>query len=135
LLCKFGTLQIKNDFEPSPPAITEALKPSSLYTMLQIPKLSIVFHIGLMKFERYILDIYGSKDAPKLIVANKCDLADKTLVSSTEGKSFAEEMEFGFIETSAKTGMNVDGAFTTIVTEVIKRQQRLNALNTYLSFN
>jgi hypothetical protein len=72
------------------------------------------------------IERYGSKDAPKLIVANKCDLGDKTLVSSTEGKSFAEEMGFGFIETSAKTGMNVDDAFTTIVTEVIKRQQRLN---------
>jgi small GTP-binding protein len=72
------------------------------------------------------IERYGSNDATKLIVANKCDLSDKTEVSSTEGKSFAEEMGLGFIETSAKTGMNVDDAFTAIVAEVVKRQQKLN---------
>lgn len=46
-----------------------------------------------------------------ILVANKVDLEHVRVVSSEEGKQFAEEHELLFIETSAKTAHNVNKAF------------------------
>lgn len=46
-----------------------------------------------------------------ILVGNKVDLEHQRVVSTEEGAQFAEEHELIFIETSAKTGFNVDKAF------------------------
>ena len=46
-----------------------------------------------------------------MLIGNKCDLESKRQVSKEEGEKFAEENGLVFMETSAKTAMNVDEAF------------------------
>eukprot|EP01121_Diplochlamys_sp_Union-15-3_P004536 TRINITY_DN14720_c0_g1_i1.p1 TRINITY_DN14720_c0_g1~~TRINITY_DN14720_c0_g1_i1.p1 ORF type:complete len:207 (-),score=28.28 TRINITY_DN14720_c0_g1_i1:56-655(-) len=46
-----------------------------------------------------------------LLVGNKCDLEDKRAVSSKEGLDFALKNGIDFMETSAKTALNVKEAF------------------------
>mmetsp|Transcript_25727 Transcript_25727/g.45150 ORF Transcript_25727/g.45150 Transcript_25727/m.45150 type:complete len:186 (+) Transcript_25727:794-1351(+) len=53
-----------------------------------------------------------------ILVANKIDLADRE-VQTEEGQSFANEKGLLYIETSAKTGMNVAEAFTELAKVVL----------------
>lgn len=46
-----------------------------------------------------------------MIVGNKSDLDEKRQVSTEEGQRFAEENDLIFMETSAKTRVNVEAAF------------------------
>lgn len=46
-----------------------------------------------------------------MLIGNKCDLEAKRQVPKEEGEAFAEENGLVFMETSAKTAMNVDEAF------------------------
>mmetsp|Transcript_25961 Transcript_25961/g.25540 ORF Transcript_25961/g.25540 Transcript_25961/m.25540 type:complete len:176 (-) Transcript_25961:133-660(-) len=63
----------------------------------------------------------SSQDADIFLVANQVDLVENgeqpREVSTEEGKKFAEKHELsGFLETSAKSGLNVHEAFTTFCT-------------------
>jgi len=55
---------------------------------------------------------------PHLVVGNKCDLESDRKVSLEQGDQFIKE-RFGanipHIETSAKTGKNIEAAFTTLI--------------------
>jgi len=44
-------------------------------------------------------------------IGNKCDLEEKRVISQEEGKAFANSIGAQFMETSAKTGYNIDRAF------------------------
>lgn len=46
-----------------------------------------------------------------MLIGNKCDLEAKRQVSKEEGEAFAQEHGLVFMETSAKTAVNVDEAF------------------------
>lgn len=51
----------------------------------------------------------ASGNQTRMLIGNKCDLSDrKRVVSYGEGAQFAEEHGLLFMETSAKTGQNVD---------------------------
>lgn len=54
---------------------------------------------------------YGSPETVVILVGNKIDLEDQRDVSTEEGKKFAAENGFIFVETSAKTAENVEDAF------------------------
>jgi Ras-related protein Rab-2A len=51
-----------------------------------------------------------------MLVGNKSDLEGKRKVSRTEGVSYAAKHGMLFEETSAKTGSNVQKAFTDLLT-------------------
>jgi hypothetical protein len=53
-----------------------------------------------------------------MLVGNKTDLGDFRVVSTEEGKAFAEENGLYFFETSAKDSTNVDKAFHFLLTEI-----------------
>jgi len=55
-----------------------------------------------------------SESVPVVLCGNKIDLADKRQVETSEGQKLAETYGWPFIETSAKTGENVEEAFFTI---------------------
>ena len=66
---------------------------------------------------------YGRSDGVYLLIGNKSDLKDSIKVSSEEGKLLSKEIEaVEFIETSAKYGENVEKAFRTLVSHVLKKR-------------
>jgi len=57
------------------------------------------------------IDRYASENVNKLLVENKCDLADKRAVPYETTKAFADEIGIPFMETSAKNALNIEQAF------------------------
>jgi len=55
---------------------------------------------------------HGNKDMIVILVGNKSDIDHLRQVPTEEGQKLAEEKGLLFIETSAKTGQNVEEAFT-----------------------
>nr|CAH8873550.1 unnamed protein product [Trichobilharzia regenti] len=58
------------------------------------------------------------------LVGNKFDLDAKREVKQEEGESFAREHKLLFIETSAKTGANVEQAFSVTARAIYERLQQ-----------
>jgi len=63
---------------------------------------------------------YANRDIVLVLVGNKADLVDKSLrqVTEEQAKQLAAEHDIGFMEASAKSGFNVDDAFTLIVKKI-----------------
>jgi len=55
-----------------------------------------------------------------MLVGNKCDLKHLQAVLTDDAKSFAEQNNLAFIETSAMDSTNVDVAFETILIEIYR---------------
>eukprot|EP01083_Nonionella_stella_P004037 11614_1 len=64
------------------------------------------------------VDRYASDDVSILIIGNKSDLSDKREVCYDAAKSFADELNIAYIETSAKEAYNVDMAFRQIAKSI-----------------
>lgn len=57
-----------------------------------------------------------------VLAGNKADMAgDKRAVTSEEGQTFAEDNNLIFIETSAKTGMNVGEIFMSVAQRLVRQ--------------
>ncbi|XP_033121305.1 ras-related protein Rab-10-like [Anneissia japonica] len=56
-----------------------------------------------------------------MLLGNKCDMDDKRMVSKERGESFARENGMKFMETSAKTNINVETAFMTLAEDILKK--------------
>ena len=54
---------------------------------------------------------HGSTDMTVILVGNKCDLEHLRQVSTDEGQKFAKDNGLLFIETSAKTSLNVEEVY------------------------
>ncbi len=59
-------------------------------------------------------------DIPMFILGNKMDLADLISVQDQEVSSFVNEHKWQWAKSSAKTGENVEGAFISIASVVMK---------------
>ncbi len=59
---------------------------------------------------------------PVLVLANKIDLKDERVVDDEEIKKKFEELGIQYLETSAKTGENVDKAFELIIQKIFKEE-------------
>ena len=64
---------------------------------------------------------FGNKDVPFILIGNKVDLIKEigSVVDSENAKKFAESKGSIYIETSAKTGKNVDDAFNELTEKMI----------------
>ncbi|KAH9091272.1 hypothetical protein LEN26_018804 [Aphanomyces euteiches] len=67
------------------------------------------------------IDQKASEHVNKLLVGNKSDLIAERVVSTDAGKEFADSRGMDFLETSAKSGHNVNEAFTILAAQVKKR--------------
>ena len=65
---------------------------------------------------------YGKKNSSFLLIGNKTDLEDSRGITTEKGKELAETIQASdFIETSAKSGDNVEEAFSNLLTDVLSK--------------
>ncbi|XP_054077974.1 ras-related protein Rab-37 isoform X2 [Rissa tridactyla] len=64
---------------------------------------------------------YAQKDVVIMLLGNKADVSSERVVRTEDGASLAREYGVPFMETSAKTGMNVELAFLAIAKELKQR--------------
>ncbi|AYV78414.1 MAG: putative ras-related protein Rab-10-like protein [Edafosvirus sp.] len=69
------------------------------------------------------IDYHAQEHCCKLLIGNKCDLEDERAISHQKGEDTAKEYNIKFIETSAKTGVNINEAFTILIDDVVKKME------------
>jgi len=62
-----------------------------------------------------------SKSCANRFFGFRCDLTAQRQVSTAQGEQLAREYEMKFVETSARSNINVTDAFLTIATDVVER--------------
>lgn len=56
-----------------------------------------------------------------ILVGNKIDLEEQRVISTTQGEDLAQKLSLSYIETSAKTGENINDAFKMLALQMINR--------------
>uniref|UniRef100_T1J3T2 Ras-related protein Rab-8A n=1 Tax=Strigamia maritima TaxID=126957 RepID=T1J3T2_STRMM len=76
------------------------------------------------------IDEFASSDVEKMVLGNKCDTLEARKVSKERGEQLAVEYNIKFMETSAKTSINVTAAFITLAGDIkSKMEKKLEAAN------
>nr|XP_027224127.1 ras-related protein Rab-26-like isoform X2 [Penaeus vannamei] len=65
---------------------------------------------------------YAQDDVVIMLIGNKCDVNGERVVRREDGERLAREYNVAFMETSAKTGLNVDLAFMAVARELKARK-------------
>ncbi|MCJ1264428.1 Ras GTPase [Lobaria immixta] len=81
----------------------------------------------ILTFQQQILRVKDKDYFPIIIVGNKCDLDGERVVSRQEGEELARQFGCAFIETSAKSRINVDNAFFNIVREIRRYNKEMSS--------
>ncbi|XP_016377180.1 ras-related protein Rab-37-like [Sinocyclocheilus rhinocerous] len=63
---------------------------------------------------------YAQDDVVIMLLGNKSDMTSARAIRREEGEKLAREYGVIFLETSAKTGLNVDEAFMTVAKELVR---------------
>ena len=66
----------------------------------------------------------ANENASLILVANKCDIEDKRVISEDEGNKLAVENNISFVEASAKENINIKETFIKITEEVMNNVHR-----------
>ncbi|KFK44721.1 hypothetical protein AALP_AA1G294500 [Arabis alpina] len=79
-------------------------------------------HVTFENVERWLKELRDHTDANIVImlVGNKADLRHLRAISTEEAKAFAERENTFFMETSALEAVNVDNAFTEVLTQIYR---------------
>ncbi|XP_061577800.1 ras-related protein Rab-8B-like isoform X1 [Cololabis saira] len=65
------------------------------------------------------IEEHASSDVEKMVLGNKCDMTDRRQVSKDRGEKLAIDYGVKFMETSAKTSLNVEEAFYTMGRDIL----------------
>lgn len=68
-----------------------------------------------------ILRVKDAEDVPMILVGNKCDLEDERVVGKDQGQNLARSWNSAFLETSAKSKINVNEIFYDLVRQINRR--------------
>jgi len=83
-----------------------------------------------------IVNDYASEDIIKVLIGTKIDLKDKREITKTEAEKYCSKQNWcaEIIETSAKTGENVEDAFLNVANEIVKKNlQKCTGCGDYFS--
>lgn len=64
---------------------------------------------------------HANEEVEKMILGNKCDMEDKRVISKERGEAMARENGVRFLETSAKTNINIEQAFIELSESILVR--------------
>ncbi|KAK5611208.1 Ras- protein Rab-8B [Crenichthys baileyi] len=70
------------------------------------------------------IEEHASADVEKMMLGNKCDMNDKRQVSKERGEKLAIDYGIKFLETSAKSSINVEEGFLTLARDIMSRLNR-----------
>ena len=70
------------------------------------------------------IDRFANPGVCKILVGNKCDMEEIRKVTQDEGAELARHYEIPFLETSAKSSINVEQSFITMSKEIKKNIQK-----------
>ncbi|KAE8617154.1 hypothetical protein XENTR_v10008995 [Xenopus tropicalis] len=70
------------------------------------------------------IEEHASSDVERMILGNKCDMNDKRQVSREKGEKLAIDYGIKFLETSAKSSINVEEAFFTLARDIMTKLNR-----------
>ncbi|KAJ8247904.1 hypothetical protein GJAV_G00251890 [Gymnothorax javanicus] len=70
------------------------------------------------------IEEHASSDVERMILGNKCDMNDKRQVFKERGEKLAIDYGIKFLETSAKSSINVEEAFFTLGRDIMTRLNR-----------
>jgi len=83
-----------------------------------------------------VCDLYGDSDIVKVLIGTKIDLIEQRQIKKEDAQKECSKYNWcgDLIETSAKTGENVEGAFLKVAKELINRKfQKCQACGEYFS--
>ncbi|ORY58110.1 ras-like protein [Pseudomassariella vexata] len=86
-------------------------------------------------FQQQILRVKDKDYFPMVVVGNKCDLESEREVTRQEGETLAKNFGCKFIETSAKSRINVDKAFYDIVREIRRYNREMQGYSPHSGGN
>ncbi|PRP80437.1 Rab GTPase [Planoprotostelium fungivorum] len=69
------------------------------------------------------VDQHAQAGTNKMLIASKCDLIDAQVIHPSKGEALAKEYSIPFVQTSAKSSLNVDEAIIGLTKEIKKRVQ------------
>lgn len=67
------------------------------------------------------IDEHANEDVEKMILGNKCDMVDKRQVPRQRGEEVARQHNVPFLETSAKSNVNVEKAFMDLTQAILNK--------------
>jgi GTPase KRas len=76
--------------------------------------------LKVKEFYDHVLRVKDVESIPFVIVGNKCDLENQRKVTTSKAQQLATELGVAFLETSAKSRLNVSETFFTVVREIKK---------------
>ncbi len=79
------------------------------------------FNPGIINWINEVRQFCG--DIPIVLIGNKNDLEEVREVSSTDEELLAQQIHCAYLETSAKTGLNISEAFINLTKEIVARHE------------
>jgi Ras-related protein Rab-8A len=72
---------------------------------------------------------HASEGVCKILVGNKCDIEERRVISPEQGKALAAQLGMQFMETSAKSGYNVEHLFSMLALQVKAKIEEAAAIS------